>query len=108
MSNFFLLPPPATRGSLTASTRQFTLSLSKYRASKTVGSNKFLKKRKNFKELLQNLNGATGGLNKKSLSVVRLRHSKKRFPQLLSPITIYTFLETKTSFLVPILVAIYF
>jgi len=60
------------------------------RASETVGSNKSLKatKRKNAKILKNffiNSKGATGGLNKKSLSVVRLRHSKKRFRKLLSP-----------------------
>jgi len=60
------------------------------RASETVGSNNpdeigINKTQKIIKELFINLNGATGGLNKKSLSVVRLRHSKKRFPKLLSP-----------------------
>ncbi|MCX6726438.1 MAG: hypothetical protein NTY75_01330 [Candidatus Shapirobacteria bacterium] len=51
------------------------------RASEKVGSNRTKsdmilskEKRKNFKELLYNSNGATGGLNKKLLSVVRLRH----------------------------------
>src|SRR3989344_8952707 len=36
------------------------------------------KKRKNFK-------GATGGINKKLLSVTRLRHQKKQFLKLLTP-----------------------
>jgi len=55
------------------------------------------KKRKNFKELFINLNGATGRFNKKSLSVVRLRPFKKRNSFLLSPTGIYTFSGTKTS-----------
>jgi len=56
-------------------------------ASERVGSKsrrrRDIKKRKKFKELIYNLNGATGGLNKKLLSVVRLRHQKKQFPKLL-------------------------
>jgi len=46
-------------------------------------------KRKNakiFKELIsQNFKGATGGINKKLLSVARLRHQKKQFLKLLIP-----------------------
>jgi len=40
----------------------------------------FKEKRKNFKELLPiNFKGATGEVNKKLLSVARLRHQKKQF-----------------------------
>ena len=47
------------------------------------------RKRKNFKEQFLYFKGATGGLNKKLLSVVRLRHQKKAISELLRPISIY-------------------
>lgn len=59
--------------------------------SETGGSNcrhRRLKNAKILKEQSKNFKGATGGLNKKLLSVVRLPHQKSNF-QLLRPKTIY-------------------
>jgi len=41
-----------------------------------------------FKEPKYNLNGATGGLNRNCLPVVRLRHQKRQFPNVESNINI--------------------
>jgi len=57
-----------------------------YTCKKAVANKKEKKKNAKFylstsggKNFLSGLNGATGGLNKKSLSVVRLRHQKNDF-----------------------------